>query len=106
LSSGAAAFVKLMQQIGYNKGLMLEAGTVIQIEPEIKIRLLNDNLILDQEDLAINEDLLPMTETVKIDGVNQVIEYPMQIKLGDSVLVANDSDVGQDYYVITKLKYL
>jgi hypothetical protein len=105
LDNGAASIVKLMQEIGYNKGLTLEEGTVIQIEPEIKIRLASDNMILEQDDFGINEDLLPMTETVKIGGVSQEIEYPMQIKIGDSVLVVT-TESGQGYFVISKLKYL
>lgn len=100
--SGAARFVQLMAKFGYNPGLELEAATIVQTNP-LKIQFHSDNLILDQESILINEDLLPYSESVKIDGVSHTIEYPLQIKTGDMVLVANNADEGQLFYVLCKL---
>jgi len=99
---GASRLVQLMRIHGYNPGMEFESATVIQTAP-LQIELNRDKLKLDQDDLLINEDLLPMTETVEIEGVPRTIKYPMQIKSGDTVLVANNADNGQLFYVVCKL---
>jgi hypothetical protein len=99
---GASRLTQLMRIHGYNPGMVFEPGTVLQTNP-LKIQLHSDKLILDEEDFAINEDLLSYSETVKIDGESHTIEYPLQIKSGDMVLVANNADEGQYFYVMCKL---
>jgi hypothetical protein len=102
IPTGARDFARVIKKHGYNPGLVFQPGTVLQLEPEIKIAMGdNGRIVLDQEDIVINQDLMPMTETVKIDGVDHVIEYPFQIKVGDKLLLAYNRDsIGFLAYVI------
>ncbi|MFE4523998.1 DUF2577 family protein [Cytobacillus firmus] len=105
---GYTDLAKIIAKIGYNEGLTLAVARVIQVEPEIKLKDRDTSLIYEEDELAINEDLLPMTETVKIDGVSHTIEYPMQLKVGDLVLYCYNADgLGFTHInVIMKIKYL
>lgn len=102
---GPSRLVQLMRIHGYNPGMEFESGTVLQTSP-LQIKLNSDNLVLDEAELSINEDLMPYSETVKIDGIAHTIDYPLQIKAGDTVLVANNADSGQHFYVLCKLLHL
>jgi hypothetical protein len=103
----ASSIVQLIRKAGYNAGLTLNTATVTQVDPEIKIKDSRYGLEFEHDDLAINEDLLPMTEPVTIDGVSRTIEYPMQLKVGDTVLYAfNEDDPFGRVYVLNKLKLL
>lgn len=106
MAGGYVDLARAVAKLGFNPGLELSVAQVIQVSPTIRIK--DHDFELDEDELAINEDLLPRTETVLIDGVSHTIEYPMQLKVGDTVLYAYNPDKLEQTHVkvIMKIKYL
>lgn len=51
--NGAARFIRLIQQHGYNKDIDVALGTVTAAPPAIKIRLDGDSFELDKDDVVV-----------------------------------------------------
>jgi hypothetical protein len=108
MPGGFTDLAQAVAKIGYNKGQTIAIAEVIQVSPTIRLKDASTKLIFEEDDLAINEDLLPMTETVVINGTSQTIEYPLQLQVGDKVLYTYDSDSLSltTVYVLMKVKFL
>lgn len=69
-------FVQLIREQGYSKPVNIEVATVIQGEPNVKIKLDQDGLVLEKDDIIIAKHLTQyernMTvECATIDGVTK-----------------------------------
>ncbi|WP_340029007.1 DUF2577 domain-containing protein [Paenibacillus sp. FSL H7-0940] len=99
---GVSKLRDVIRQLGYNKDVDVEIGTVIAPLPDIRVKLDNVNFELEREDLVIPERLKGYTRTVKINGVDSVIEFPPVLEAGDRV-VLQMFNAGQDYVILDRL---
>ncbi|MEK3776842.1 DUF2577 domain-containing protein [Paenibacillus sp. FSL K6-4396] len=99
---GVSKLRDVIRQLGYNKDLDIEFGTVIAPLPDIRVKLDNANFELEREDLVILERLKGYTRTLKINGVEAVVEYPPVLEAGDRVALQM-FNAGQDYVILDRL---
>jgi hypothetical protein len=99
---GVSKLRDVIRQLGYNKDVDVEIGTVIAPLPDIRVKLDNVNFELEREDLVIPERLKGYTRTLKINGVDAEVEYPPVLEAGDRV-VLQMFNAGQDYVLIDRL---
>lgn len=92
----------LVRQVGYNKDVDVEFGTVTAPLPDIRVKLDDANFELERDDLVIPERLRGYTRTIKINGVEAEVEYPPVLEAGDRVIVQM-YNAGQDYVIIDRL---
>lgn len=100
--NGAARFVTLMRELGYNEGIRIETASVTQTAPVLAFKFPDELEIDDDESVIIADHLLEHTRTVSIDGapdVQMVVRSPL--KVGDAVTVISAKD-GQLFYVMDK----
>lgn len=107
--------VQLLMQLGYNKDVDIEFGTVTQSWPHVNVRLDNVDFDLDADDLVIPDHLRTHTRTMTINGgtttsngtplhshdiepnsVNVTINSPLIV--GTRVVIV--SDVDRQLYVV------
>lgn len=81
--NGPARLIQLMRQFGHNTDVGVELGVIVSAPPSIKIRLENDGLELDNDDVIVGASVAD-----KLAANDRVI-----------ILSANN---GQQYYVIDK----
>ena len=82
--SPAAKLVQLVREVGRNKDVTIDLGTVKSPDPNLAIQLDSDGLLLEKGDMIL-------TSTVLAAG----------LVAGDKVIVFGDDDT-QFYYVIDK----
>lgn len=54
---GASMLTQVIRQIGYNKDLNVEIGTVVSAAPDLKIKIERDQIVLEKDDLLVAEHL-------------------------------------------------
>lgn len=117
--NGAARFIQLMRQHGYNTDVEVAFGTVTSAPPTLKIRLDGDSFDLDADDLVVAERLTEHKRTVSLKGgevngdttgdprltsltiTDAELTIKSALKKNDRVIVLVTND-GQQYYVIDK----
>jgi len=97
--SGGARLFGLMQAVGYNPGGTLKIATVTSENP-ISILLDGDTIDTPDSFIVCNPQLLPYTETVRINGQVATIEYENKLKVGVRVLVF-EAEHQQQLYVLS-----
>lgn len=96
--NGIEELAVLLKSLNDKKINSFELGTVISITP-LKVKLDKmPKIILDENDLVIPKYLKKRIETVKINGVNQEIEYE-GLKNNDRIIALQSSDQ-QKYLII------
>lgn len=96
--NGIEELAALLKSVNDRKPISFELGTIISITP-LKVKLDKmSNIILDENDLVIPNYLKKRTEIVKINGVNQEIEYE-GLKNNDRIIVLQSADQ-QKYLII------
>ncbi|RFU71029.1 hypothetical protein D0469_03555 [Peribacillus saganii] len=78
--------IELIQRMGYNPGWKPEIVFVSSVNPLI-FKNPRDGFEYATDEIMINKDLLPKTETVIIDGVSRTLTYPNEIKVGEEFLM-------------------
>ncbi|SDC86810.1 Protein of unknown function [Paenibacillus sp. CF095] len=99
---GVSKLRDVIRQLGYNKDVDVEIGTVTAPLPDIRVKLDNVNFELEREDIVIVERLKGYTRTVRINGVDAEIEFPPVLEAGDRV-VLQMFNAGQDYVILDRL---
>jgi len=99
---GVSKLRDVVKQLGYNKDVDVEIGTVTAPLPDIRVKLDNANFELEREDVVVPERLRGYTRTVKINGIDAEIEFPPVLEAGDRVIVQM-FNAGQDYVIIDRL---
>lgn len=97
--SGGARLFGLMQAVGYNPGGTLKIATITSENP-ISIILDGDTIDTPDPFIVCNPQLLPYTETVRINGQVATIEYENKLKVGVRVLVF-EAEHQQQLYVLS-----
>lgn len=98
---GFSMLARAVSRAGYNPGLQCEIGRVTKLDP---LTFTFDSDGLDIDEYHINADLLPKTETVIIDGVPRVLEYPNEIEIGEKFLIIiNEDDIEGEAFVVMKV---
>lgn len=97
--SGGTRLVGIMQAVGYNPGGTLKIATVTSENP-ISIILDGDTIETPDPFIISNPQLLPYTETVRINGQVATIEYDNKLKVGVRVLVF-EAEHQQQLYVLS-----
>lgn len=98
--SGGARLFGLMQAVGYNPGGTIKIATVTSEHPNFSIRLDGDTIDTPDPFIVCNLQLLPYTETVRINGQVATIEYENKLKVGVRVLVF-EAEHQQQLYVLS-----
>lgn len=99
---GVSKLRDVIRQLGYNKDVDVEIGTVTAPLPDIRVKLDNANFELEREDIVIVERLAGYKRAVKINGVDAEIEYEPSLEAGDRVIVQM-FNAGQDYVILDRL---
>lgn len=99
---GVSKLRDIVKQLGYNKDVDVEFGTVTAPLPDIHVKLDEANFELERDDLVVPERLKGYTRTIKINGVEAEVEYPPVLEVGDRVIVQM-YNAGQDYVIIDRL---
>lgn len=102
--SGSSKLVGLIRDIGYNKDVDIELGTVTAPPPNIKVKIDNMSVELEKDDLVIAERLTNHSRKVtlrsgdvffgstELDG--EPIPFPIsEISCADGSLTANDATI-------------
>ena len=97
--NGGTRLFGLMQALGYNPGGTLKIATVPSENP-ISILLDGDTIETPDPFIICNPQLLPYTETVRINGQVATIEYENKLKVGVRVLVF-EAEHQQQLYVLS-----
>ncbi|WP_060210498.1 DUF2577 domain-containing protein [Sporosarcina koreensis] len=82
-------FVQLMRDQGYSKPVNIELATVVEAPPSLRIKLDQDGLVLEKDDLIVAESLSRHERIVSINYA-----YPKtwtQAEIGDKPLDADSA---------------
>lgn len=97
---GPARLFQFIRAVGYNAGGTFKIATVTSEFPNFSIRVQGDTVDTPSQGIICNPDLFDRKETVQIDGVTRIIEYPNRLVKGAMVYVF-EPEHGQLLYVIT-----
>lgn len=98
---GVSKLRDIVRQLGYNKDVDVEFGTVIAPLPDISVKLDNANFELESEDIVVPEHLAGYKRKVKINGTDAEIEFDPVLEPGDRVIVLM-FNAGQDYLLFDR----
>ncbi|QOS80987.1 DUF2577 domain-containing protein [Paenibacillus sp. JNUCC31] len=98
---GVSKLRDIIRQLGYNKDVDIEVGTVIAY-PDIRVKLDEANFDLDTEDCEICEHLREHEREVSINGQDTTITFKDALKVGDRVAVVMFS-AGQRYLILDRI---
>ncbi|MGN7387718.1 DUF2577 domain-containing protein [Sporosarcina sp. SAFN-015] len=84
--------VQTIRDVGYSKPVNIEIATVVDAPPNLRIKLDQDGLILEKDDLIVAEHL---TRHERIVSVNY--EYPKTWLLADIGDMPKDADSSRNY---------
>lgn len=99
---GVSQLRDIVKQLGYNKDVDIELGTVIAPLPDINVRLDDVNFDLESEDCVVCEHLRAHEREVSIDGQDATITFKDALKVGDRVAVVMFS-AGQRYLILDRI---
>lgn len=97
---GSSRLIGSIRAIGYNPGGTIKIATVTSEHPNLSIRLDGDTIDTPDPFIVCNPQLLPYTETVRINGQVATIEYENKLKVGVRVLVY-EPEHQQQLYVLS-----
>lgn len=99
---GVSQLRDVIRQLGYNKDVDIELGTVIAPLPDINVKLDADNFELDAEDCVVCEHLRAHEREVSINGQDTTIMFKEALKVGDRVAVVMFG-AGQRYLILDRI---
>lgn len=107
----SAKLYQMISNIGYNKDVDFEIGTVLSPYPDIEIQLDGDNIVLDAGDLVLAQRLCDHTITMtQVDGTTGepttggelTFKVKSPLNVGDEVIVASFNN-GVAFIVLDKV---
>jgi hypothetical protein len=100
--SGASQLVQLMRQYGYNKDIDVELATVTNAPPNLRIKVDNMSVELENDDVIVAQYLTKHTRKISIDGgVESTLQFNDELKVNDRVIVASINN-GQTYVILDR----
>lgn len=98
---GVSKLRDIVKQLGYNKDVDVEFGTVTAPLPNIRVKLDNANFELEGDDIVVPDHIAGYKRKVKINGAEAEIEYGPLVETGDRVIVLM-FNAGQDYLLFDR----
>lgn len=99
---GVSKLRDIIRQLGYNKDVDIEVGTVTAPLPDINVKLDDVNFVLDAEDCDVCEHLREHEREVCINGQDTTITFKDALKIGDRVAVVMFG-AGQRYVILDRI---
>ncbi|UOK62847.1 DUF2577 domain-containing protein [Paenibacillus sp. OVF10] len=99
---GVSKLRDVIRQLGYNKDVDIEVGTVTAPLPDINVQLDEVNFVLEAEDCAVCDHLRAHEREVSINGQDTTITFKDALKVGDRVAVVMFG-AGQRYLILDRI---
>lgn len=99
---GVSQFRHVVRQLGYNKDVDIEFGTVTAPLPDIRVQVNGMKFELEADDLVVCEHLRAHSRQATIGGSNVEIAYKDALEVGDRVALAMFNK-GQAYIVLDRI---
>ncbi|NUU74243.1 DUF2577 family protein [Paenibacillus xylanilyticus] len=99
---GVSQLRGIVKQLGYNKDVDIEMGTITAPLPNISVKLDEANFDLDAEDCDVCEHLREHEREVSINGQDTTITFKDALKVGDRVAVVMFG-AGQRYLILDRI---
>ncbi|WP_433943601.1 DUF2577 domain-containing protein [Paenibacillus sp. SN-8-1] len=101
--AGGSQLRSVIKQLGYNKDVDIEFGTVTAPPPSIRVQVNGMKFELEADDLVIPESLTKYTRKATISGGSEVdLVIDNALKAGDRVIVASVNR-GQIYVILDRI---
>lgn len=86
----AADFRRVIGKYGFNQGMDIEMGSVVNINP-LEVLIDGREVVLEKKDFRVAGELVAREETVKIDGITRTITHK-GLQQSDRVAFLYDAD--------------
>jgi hypothetical protein len=100
--SGISQLIQIVRKHGYNEFDRYEIATVTSPPPSLRIKIDNDKLEYDADDVIVAERLTKHSRTVSLNGAaDTTLAFKDELKTGDRVIVASMNN-GQLYVILDR----